>query len=260
MFRWKRVERFGISGAMTDTERYSFDLHGFLVRRGALTADEVQALHAATGRLQIATPGADLSTQRFSKYLSSDAAFRSLMDHPAALDVVLELCGPTARLDHSYGIVMAPATDGLGLHGGGTPHDPAQFYAVRDGEIHNGLVAVQWALVDHDPGFGGFRCVPGSHKANFALPEDLNDDLVVDVPLAAGDVMFFTEALTHGTSTWRAPYNRLALFFKYVPGHVAWGRYENEQELSSPALRQLCTPRQQRFLQPPGVYPHDPIA
>jgi Phytanoyl-CoA dioxygenase (PhyH) len=259
MFRWKRVERLSGNGPMTDAERYFFDLNGFLIRRGALDAAAIQALHTAIERLRVPSPGTDLGSQRFSRYLTADPAFRDLIDHPAALDVVLELCGPTARLDHTYGIIMAPGTDGLGLHGGGTPHDPAQYYDVRQGEIYNGLIAVQWVLVDHDPGFGGFRCVPGSHKANFPLPDDLNEELVTDVPLVAGDVMFFTEALTHGTSTWRAPYNRMSLFYKFAPGHMAWGRRENDSEFSTAALRDACTPRQLRFLQPPAVYPHDPI-
>ena len=66
--------------------------------------------------------------------------------------------------------VMAPGTVGLGLHGGATPFDPAQYYVVNDGRLHCGLVAVQWCLVDHPPG-SGFVCVPGSHKAAFAPPE-----------------------------------------------------------------------------------------
>ena len=151
MFRVKRVEQFSRRGPMTDTERYSFDVNGFLIRRGALAADELQVLHGAIAERNYPPPGPDLGSQRFQNYLASDPAFRSLIDHPAVVDVILELCGPTARLDHTYGIVMAPGTDGLGLHGGATPHDPAQFYSVRDGEIFNGLVAVQWALVDHDP-------------------------------------------------------------------------------------------------------------
>ena len=65
----------------------------------------------------------------------------------AAYDVLVELCGPVLRLDHAYGIVMAPGTTGLGLHGGGTPFDPAQFYVVNGGRISCGLVAVQWSLV-----------------------------------------------------------------------------------------------------------------
>ena len=258
MFRFKRIEEFGSHGPVTDFERYVFDLNGYLIRRGALSTNELESVHRAIAAQNYPPPGPDIGSQRFQNYLSSDPAFRSLIDHPAALAVVLELCGPAARLDHNSGIVMAPGTSGLGLHGGATPHDPAQFYAVRDGEIQNGLVAVQWALVDHDAGFGGFRCVPGSHKANFALPESSHEELAIDVTLRAGDAVFFTEALTHGTSTWRAPYNRLSLFYKYAPGHLAWGR-NYEHELSSSSLRSQCTPRQLRFLQSPAVYPRDLI-
>lgn len=64
------------------------------------------------------------------------------MDHSAVIDVVREVNGPNARLDHSYGIHMAPGTSGLWVHGGGTPFDPAQYYEVRQGRIHCGLIGV----------------------------------------------------------------------------------------------------------------------
>ena len=121
------------------------------------------------------------------------------------LEIVRETCGPNVRLDHAYGIVMSPGTSGLGLHGGGTPFDPPQYYLVEGGRIRTGLVAAQWALVDHPPGAGGFVCIPGSHKAGFALPATFDRDLAIQVPLAAGDVVVFSEALTHGTLPWQSP-------------------------------------------------------
>jgi hypothetical protein len=154
----------------TDVERYHFDLYGYVVRRGVLDVDELDALLDAVEAMQLPSPGTTIQSQRFSGFLDGAQAFRDLLDHPAALAPVLELCGPKARLDHAYGIIMGPGTSGLGLHGGGTPHDPAQFYEVRGGRMYNGLVGVQWALVDHPPGEGGFCCIPGSHRANFALP------------------------------------------------------------------------------------------
>ena len=89
--------------------------------------------------------------------------------------------------------------------------------------MYNGLVAVQWALVDHNRGEGGFCCVPGSHRANFPRPSGHPASWVVEVPMMAGDVVIFTEALTHGTSTWTAPYERRSLLYKYAPGHSTWG-------------------------------------
>jgi hypothetical protein len=242
----------------TDVERYHLDLYGYVVRRGALAGDEVAALVDATRRLGLPSPGTSIQSQRFTGFLERDQRFRDLLDHPAILVPVLEMCGAKARLDHAYGIVMAPGTDGLGLHGGGTPHDPAQFYDVRNGRMYNGLVGVQWALVDHPAGAGGFCCIPGSHRANFPLPASANPGMVVSVPLFTGDVLFFTEGLTHGTSTWNAPYDRLALFYKYAPGHSCWGtQYTTTlKELSESGL---LTDRQRRLMQIPAVHPHDPV-
>ena len=38
---------------------------------------------------------------------------RDLMDDPAVLDVVKELCGPFVRLDHAYGIMIARGDLGI---------------------------------------------------------------------------------------------------------------------------------------------------
>lgn len=242
----------------TDVERYHFDLYGYVVRRAVLDAAELATLAAAVRHLDLPSPGTSIQSQRFVGFLERDQIFRDLLDREAVLDPVLELCGPRARLDHAYGIVMAPGTSGLGLHGGGTPHDPAQFYEVRNGRMYNGLIGVQWALVDHAPGQGGFCCIPGSHRANFGLPAEANPGLVVTVPLYAGDVLFFTEGLTHGTSTWQAPYDRLALFYKYAPGHSTWG-VQYTTTLKALAESGLLTDRQRRLMQIPAVYPHDPV-
>ena len=166
-------------GPMTEAERYRFDLHGFLVRRGVLGPGELAALHAAIDVLDVPRPGGDLASQRFNDHLPIARRFRDLLDHPAVLEIVREVCGPNVRLDHAYGIVMSPGTGGLGLHGGGTPFDPAQYYLVDGGRIRSGLVAAQWALVDHPPGAGGFVCIPGSHKSGFALPSSIDRKSVV---------------------------------------------------------------------------------
>ena len=189
-----------------------------------LAPAELAALHEAIDGLGLAPPGETIQSQRFSDHLPRAVAFQHLIDHPAVFDIVVELCGVHVRLDHAYGIVMAPGTSGLGLHGGATPFDPTQYYLVRDGKIRCGLVAVQWALVDHPAGGGGFCGVPGSHKASFALPERPDSRLAVEVPLAAGDLVVFTEALTHGTLAWRGPEIRRTLLYKYSPGSSTWAR------------------------------------
>src|SRR6476620_9663822 len=92
------------SGPLTDGERYTFDLQGFVVRRAALTANEVRMLRLAVVDLGLPRPGPTLDSQRFSGHLARDQAFRELLDHRAVLEPLVELCGPTVRLDHAYGI------------------------------------------------------------------------------------------------------------------------------------------------------------
>ncbi len=239
---------------MTEQERYRFDLDGFLVRRGVLDRARVAALNAAVDDLDVPTPGDSIGSQRFSGHLPRARVFRDLLDHEHVLGLLGDLCGPMVRLDHAYGLVMSPGTRGLGLHGGGTPHDPSQYYEVRDGRMYNGLVAVQWALVDQLAAHGGLCCIPGSHRASFPLPGG-GAGWSRHVELAAGDVFVFTEALTHGTTPWNGPHQRRSLFFKYAPGHLAWG---NDYERFD-ALAPLLTERQRRLIQPPSVYPHERV-
>ena len=239
---------------MTPEERYRFDIQGYLVRRGVLSSGDVEALNVAVDVLGIPEPGDDIMSQRFGNHLTAARRFRDLLDHEGIFDIVLELCGHNARLDHAYGIIMRPGTRGLGLHGGGKPFDPAQYYTVDGGSMRSGLIAVQWALVDHVAGRGGFLCVPGSHKANFPTPAQVADEMAIEVPLGAGDVVVFTEALTHGTAAWQAPRQRRTLLYKYSPGNSAWSH-----ELWPTQLVEMCTPRQRLLLQPPSVGSHRPV-
>jgi len=239
--------------ALTESERYRFDLQGYLVRRNALAADVVELLVDVCDRLDRPVPGTTVGSQRFTGFLGEAPELRWLIDHAAAFDVVRELCGPNVRLDHSYGIQMLPGTAGLGLHGGGTPFDPAQYYVARANRTYHGLIAVMWALVDHPEGTG-FCCIPGSHKASFAHPHGV-DDLVTSVPLKAGDMVVFTEAITHGTLPWRADGQRLALLYKYAPGHLCWSEYTGW----GPDVLDRCSPRQRLLLQSPCVGLHQPV-
>jgi Phytanoyl-CoA dioxygenase (PhyH) len=239
---------------MTPEERYRFDIQGYLVRRGVLTVGDIQALNIAVDVLGVPDPGDDIMSQRFGNHLATARRFRDLLDHDGIFDMVLELCGNNARLDHAYGIIMRPGTTGLSLHGGGKPFDPAQYYTVDGGNIRTGLIAVQWALVDHLPGRGGFLCVPGSHKANFPTPSRIAASMAIEVPMEAGDVVIFTEALTHGTAGWQGPRQRRTLLYKYSPGNSAWSH-----EVWPTELLDGCTPRQRLLLQPPSVGSHRPL-
>lgn len=241
---------------LTSHERYLFDLNGYLVIEGVLSHDEARRLHEVVSAQRLPPPGDSIQSQRFgAEFLLWDRGFRDLLDHAAVLPRLRDMLGDHLRLDHPYGIVMAPQTSGLGLHGGGTPWDPSQYYLHRGGRMYSGLTTVTWSLVDAPSGYGGFGCIPGSHKANEWLPEGLPAEWIKEVPQPAGSVLIFTEALTHCTLPWVGPYERRAVLFKYSPGHVAWGRHADP-----PAKLWRSLTRTQRLLfQPPAVSPHEPV-
>jgi hypothetical protein len=230
-------------------DRYRFDVAGYLLFEDVLEAREVDILRAVIQARLASPPGPSVEEQRFwGEFLGWHPLCRDLIDHPLVVDVLADLIGPYARLDHAYGIVMAPGQAGLGLHGPDWPFDPAQFYLYRGGRMRSGLLSFSWALTTAGAGEGGFGCIPGSHRAEEPIPEGA-EALVVEVPQRAGSLLVFTEALGHCTIPWTAPENRLSLLYKYSPGSSAWSR-----RAGVPAdLLPLLTPRQRLLAEPPYV-------
>lgn len=245
-----------VADGLTAHERYFFDVNGYLVIKGVLSPDEARRLNEVITARRLPPPGDSVASQRFdADFLLWDQGFRDLIDHPVVLPRLRDLLGDHLRVDHAYGIVMAPDTSGLGLHGGGTPWDPSQYYVHRGGRMYNGLTTVTWSLIDTEPGSGGFGCIPGSHKASEWFPESVPADWVKEIPIPAGSVLIFTEALTHCTLRWQAAYERRAVLFKYAPGHLAWAHHTDPPAL----LWRWLTETQRRLFQPPAVTPHDSV-
>lgn len=255
----ERTEGRGLNGdggrlRLSELQRYELDVRGVVVIPGALRPDEVGALRKAVAALRLPPAAGDLWSQRINDLLLRGRSFMELLDHPVALAVLDELHGPATRIDHTYAIRMAPSTTGLGLHGGSVPWDPAQYFVHHSGRLRSGLVTLSWALVDHPPGSGGFGCIPGSHRAGLPVPAGAQY-LVAEVPVRAGDVLVFTEALAHCTLPWRGPGERLALLYKYSPGSSAWSDWKHLR----PALDRALTDRQRRLLQAPSVGQFEPV-
>lgn len=109
---------------------------------------------------------------------------------------------------------------------------------------------MSYALTDVKPGAGGFCVVPGSHKSNFRLPEEIfsNEGAwpVRRVPMEAGDAVIFSEAVTDGALAWRGTNKRRVLLFKCCPNFMQWGKH-------SPwvTVDDRFTPRQRELLAGP---------
>jgi len=239
---------------MREEERYLFDLNGYIVIRDVLTPEEVRAL-----RSEVRTAGIEeaLDTQKYlhvgipreyqadpewtgqdgfrylpdSFILDWGPAIRSLVAHAKLAVYLTAMLGPDYRLDHSYGVFSRGRTSPHVLHNGATPFNPTEMYLYRDGKMHNSMVVVQFALTEVGPDDGGFCCLPGSHKANFRLPSGMPPLDALDnewnthvrrVAMRPGDVLIFTEAVTHGAMAWQGEEDRMALLFKYCQGALQW--------------------------------------
>ncbi len=243
-------------GEMSTEEKFLFDLRGFIVIRGVLEPSRVQRMRAEMDVKGIMNAANDPFKSRFSGFLEWGQDWAGLIDHPRILPILRSIIGEKFRLDHAYGMAMSAdgQRGGEGLHHNAAMFDHGCFYTTHGARMHNGLVVVSYALCDVPAGAGGFCCVPGTHKTLYPLPPQwygvLDNPLLEHVPMRAGDVVVFTEALSHGTMPWTcATHERRAALLKFAPAYMQWG--------SSPRVvgdGADLTPRQRAIASGPGVW------
>ncbi len=243
--------------ALTDEDKFLFDLRGFIIVRSVLSVAECDDLVRLADDVWPRQPD-DGPYRRFNGISSWGQRFVDLMDHDKLLPYLVELVGSRLRIDHDYCIFMRKGAGSHTLHGGPWRYESDHWYRYHDGVMRNGLTVATWNLTDVGPGDGGFVCVPGSHKSNFLqhMPRDVarferGEDWVVQPRMAAGDVLIFTEALIHGTAAWTADHERRTFLYKYSPPHSTWARRPYD-----PAEFPEATDRQRRLMAPPSVEAH----
>ena len=249
-------------------QQYLFDVQGYLVIENVLSADELAALNQHIDAQQLPTPG---SVQRFgsapdgSGFLQWGKPFCNLLDHPKIMPILQFRLGDCFRLDRIYGMYMEAGMPRGGLHadyGATSPTAkaiPGEYYPFRDNEIHNGFVVVTWNLADTGPEHGGFCCIPGSHKGNYKLPQQIaaapeNSPCVIIPDAPAGSAILFTEALTHGTAAWNGKHQRRSLLYKYCVSHIAW----TSRRVAIPEDIALTERQKILFREPADPYRHFP--
>lgn len=252
---------------MTEEERFLFDLQGYLILENVIDPSVLAEMNGwldAQAERDPAFRGGQ-GNDHLPHPITWGPLFRNLMDHHRTLPILRELLGPYLRLDHDYAIFLQPGGPGLPLHGpNGDPYDPIHYYHCRDGRIYSGLTVATFALTDVPADSGGLAVIPGSHKSHFNTPEEIRKfqrrtPIVRQVPMKAGDVAIFTEALVHGTLPWTGPGVRRTLFFKYAPNGIAWEKNCYLPTEASPAIRALeseLTDRQHELMQPPSAPDH----
>lgn len=108
------------------------------------------------------------------------------------------------------------------MHGNGEPHRPHVAYTHQNGVTYTGGVTVAWQLTDCRTGYGGFACVPASHKSNYTTPGgvrtgDADMGVQVQPAVEAGNVIFFMDsAQAHGAWPWKQNTGRRSILLKYA--------------------------------------------
>jgi hypothetical protein len=236
---------------MTDAEIYEFDLNGLIVIRNMLPPEMVAKLNTV---LDAQLAGHTAWTFSF---IDQNPIFMELLEWRRTLDIMRVMIGDWFRLDHAYGIQMTKQTSDVkdNLHGGPRTDQNEHCYQWLQGKMYNGLVVCAYALEDVNPGDGGFIGVPGSHKANHKWFPPVDSHLVVNPTLKAGDMLIFTEALIHGTRSWKSNNKRRSLLYKYSPGFSTWG----PASISEKLLPLATTEMQKALLRPPFVGGRSPL-
>ena len=232
---------------MSVDEKYLFDLTGFLIVRDVLSKEQLEVANAAIDSMELAQSpeyfgeSEALKGENSSTRLGNTAGllemekpfcepFREMLAHPKTTPHLNTILGEGWRLDHGPGLIaMEKGCSGGMLHGN---FDNAPYF-YREGKIFTGLCVIEYMLADEGPGDGGVAVVPGSHKANLPCPTSMthweqHQEHVKELNGKAGDVVIFTETLTHGTLPWTADHERRALLYKFSPSTIAYGAGPHE--------------------------------
>ena len=236
---------------MNAEERYLFDLKGYIVVRGAMTADLLGRLNDTIDELESLDDDAVAAKGAPRKYSSDDVyaqvgsaveggprdytanalayggPFEQMIDLPTTLPYIDEMVGRNCRLD-AASLMSRNSRGAFRFHHGGAELLPYSEFAYRNGQFECVSVKIVFPLRDCRVEDGCFAVIPGSHKSNFRNPlvgqvPDPNHPLVDPIPCASGDAILFSEDLSHGAVENRGSNVRRTLFYSYAPAfHCVW--------------------------------------
>ena len=229
---------------------YLFDLHGYLIVKGAICADDLAEAnrwvddhweHVTGIRRQGDKDGAwignvethtysDADGCNFQNIIEGGPVFRRLITYPAWIGHCRRWINPVNRLSLHENLLNVRGSGGyIGIHcGGALPISYLTFRQENTGEWMVGQVNVIGALSDVGPGDGATTVIPGSHKSAIRHPKltELtyrSDDAagnqvgMEEVYLEAGDVLMLTDALTHGSAARTNEGHRRITLYRYSP-------------------------------------------
>ncbi len=201
----------------------------------------------------------------FQNIIEGGEVFEKLIDHPAWINMIRKYVHEVNGLSIHENFLNVRGPGGfIHIHcGGHVPLSYLTFRQINTGEWLVGQINVLMAINDIGPGDGAPVLIPGSHKCSEIHPRLKHDGkgIVYDgytgkpagsafatqeVHLKAGDVVMFTDAITHGSAERTNPGYRRSIVYRYSPKYVR----ERFDYPHSDALLARLTPDQRRIIQP----------
>ena len=202
----------------------------------------------------------------FQSIIEGGSVFERLIDHPAWIDLVKKYIHSSVNglsIHENFLNVRGPGGY-IHIHCGG--HVPLSYLTFRQnntGEWMVGQINVLMALNDIGEGDGPPVLIPGSHKCTEIHPRLEVDGrglvydgvsgkpagtaiAVQEMYLKAGDVLLFTDAITHGSAERTNPGYRWTVVYRYSPRYV---RERFNYQISEELLQRL-TPERRTIIEP----------
>ena len=239
--------------AMTNEENYHFDVAGYLIVPGVLTATELRGCNQALDELEPVNGGGRLTPSASSPLLA-------LRDHPVLLHYLEQLCGADFRLDEPLRLLCSSEEEtDTHLSEGSEWQDWSRAYRQHNGSRFCQGMRVLWALADVSEGDGGLVVVPSSHNSSVDTPQELVDGtddmgLVVQPTLHAGDLLLCAESVMRGIRPWQGQGPQRLLECGYISAGVR-PSVESEitgEESSMPEWTAELTPEQRAIVHNPN--------
>jgi hypothetical protein len=261
---------------------YLFELNGYLVVKGGVGAADIAEMNAWAqahwdylekprrggngqesegewiGHVETHTYS-DADGINFQNIIEAGPVFERHIDGPAWIEHVRRWVNAHNGLSlHETLLNLRGAGGYIGIHCGG--HIPCSYMTFRQantGEWMVGQINVITALEDIGPGDGPTTLVPGSHKATIPHPKltgeggsrTYRSDEAAGIAmgmrelyLEAGDVLLFTDAITHGSAERTNDGYRRMLLYRYSP---RWIRSRFNYVPSRELLERLTPERRQ---------------
>jgi len=259
--------------AMTEEQKFFYDLRGWILIPNVLLSSEIDEMKAEA----YACDGSR-SLRNSRGYVDS---LQKLLDHPAIVGILTEILSEPPYLSDDYysfrcensfisirhrvGAISNEQDSENHIPSNNLPHvvrPPQQAnamrYQVKGNKIYSGLTRVVWELEEVKAGQGGTSFLSGSHKANFNYGgpdpyranisespwEESMRETMKGYSCPAGSVVIFTESLIHAANEWTNPNNpRCAVFNCYNSLWAQWYLLNLDHEI----IKKMAVKRRSLF-------------